>query len=192
MNILPRSFYLESPEIVAKKLLGKYLVRKIGYEMLVGKIVETEAYLSEGDKAAHGFRGKDARNASLYLSGGHAYVHQMRHHYLLDIVTQEEGVPSSVLIRAIEPIEGIETMKKFRKTDVERNIGNGPGKVGQAFGIDKTFEGIDITDSSSSLFIATGDTISLEDIASSPRIGISKATEKLLRFWIKGNPNVSR
>ena len=191
-NILNQEFYDKNPEIVAKALLGKYIVRKLGTVLLVGKIVETEAYLSLDDQAAHGFTGKSNRNKSLYKTAGHAYVHSMRQWFLLDIVTEKEDTPSSVLIRGIEPVEGIETMKKLRKTENLNNLTNGPSKFCQAFNINKDLDGIDVTSPASLVFISDSPThIPDNEISVSHRIGISKSVDMPLRFWIKDNSFVS-
>ena len=191
-SILPRSFYNRNPKVVARALLGKYLVRKIDGIFLVGKIVETEAYLSSGDSAAHNFKGKTNRNKSLYKDAGHAYVHSMRQYHLLDVVVEGEEIPGSVLIRGIEPVQGIEEMKKFRHKKELENLTNGPGKVCDAFRITKELDGIDMTNLKSGLFISDGVTVSKGKIKVSSRIGISTAKESLLRFWIVDNQFVSR
>jgi DNA-3-methyladenine glycosylase len=185
-SILGREFYNRSPEQVAKGLLGKYVVRKIKDELLVGKITETEAYLSSGDEAAHSFKGETKRTKSLYKNAGHAYVHSMRQWNLLDVVTEGIGIPSSVLIRAVEPCEGIETMQKNRTTRENKNLTNGPGKFCQAFQIDKKCDGIDIASKDSVLFITDSEEkIPFDHIGISGRIGISKSKDMPLRFWIK-------
>lgn len=192
-KILPHSFYNRKPTVVARALLGTYIVRKIGRNVLVGKIVETEAYLSTADPAAHGFNGKTNRNKSLYKRAGHAYVHRMRQWHLLDVVTEKEHVPSSVLIRAVEPIEGMKIMKKFRSIDDIQNLTNGPGKFCHAFHITMELDGVDVTREKSALFLAAPKSaLPSKSIGVSSRIGISKGTEMQLRFWIKGNAFVSR
>lgn len=192
-NILPTAFYNRPPEIVARELLGKIIVRKLEHQIVRGRIVETEGYLARGDEAAHGFGGKTKRNASLYKDAGHAYVHGMRQYFLLDIVTEEIGVPSSVLIRAVEPLQGIEYMKALRGIDVVEHLASGPGKFCIAFEINKELDGIDITNSRAPLYIeGESDSDPSLRIEKSGRIGISRAKDFPLRFWIKGNPYVSR
>jgi DNA-3-methyladenine glycosylase len=191
-NSIERRFYDRDPIEVAKSLLGKYLVRNSEGQILVGKIVETEAYLPEGDEAAHNFKGETKRNRSLYKEAGHLYVHAMRHHFLMDIVVQGKGVPGSVLIRAFEPVSGIEQMKRNRKTEEETNIASGPGKVCQALHIKKEQDGIDITSGDGLYLSYSGEEPAPNQIASSSRIGISKAKDKPLRFWIKDNPHISK
>jgi len=191
-NILPRNFYDRNPEKVARDILGKYLVRKTESEFLVGKIVEVEAYLPKGDSASHNFKGPTNRNKSLYKNAGHAYVHSMRQYRLLDIVTQGEGAPGSVLVRAVEPIEGIDTMEKIRGEFNLEKLANGPGKICDAFKIRKDFDGMDLTDSKQELYIVDGETIPKTMIAVSARIGISSAQDAMLRFYVKGSKSLSR
>ncbi|MBX4198240.1 DNA-3-methyladenine glycosylase [Candidatus Parcubacteria bacterium] len=180
-TIIPRKFYDRDPVIVAQQLLGKFLVRKIGDKYLVGLITETEAYLPSGDAAAHNFKGKTKRNESLYKEAGHAYVHSMRQYFLFDVVTEGADKPGSVLIRAIEPIEGIDGIK----TD-------GPGKVCIALSINRTLDGTDITNPESEIFIAQGEKDILHEITTSSRIGISNAKDMPLRFHITENIHVSK
>ncbi len=191
-NIITKDFYDRDPVAVAKDLLGKFLIRTINGKVLVGKIVETEAYLAEGDEAAHNFKGETNRNKSLYKEAGHLYIHSMRHHFLMDIVVQGKDVPGSVLIRAFEPMQGVEQMKNNRNTKEITNIASGPGKVCQALQINKEQDGIDITSGKWLYLSETIENVPPEQIMSSGRIGISKAADKPLRFWIKGNSHVSK
>jgi len=114
---LDRTFFLPRTESLAKALLGKLLVRRLRRQILVGRIVEVEAYLSHGDKAAHSFRGKTKRTRVLHGKPGRAYIFQLRNHYCLNVVAEPQDFPGCVLIRAIEPIEGITKMKKLRGID---------------------------------------------------------------------------
>ncbi len=191
-EVLTKKFYNRNPQLVAQELLGKLIVRKLNKTILVGKVVETEAYLSSGDSAAHNFKGQTNRNKSLYKNAGHLYVHSMRQWHLVDIVTEGVGVPSSVLIRAVEPLEGVEQMKKFRKTEDLLNLTSGPSKFCQAFSISKELDGVDITESDSELFLITNKNISSKEISTSGRVGISRAKDMPLRFWITDNPYISR
>lgn len=191
-KIIPSKFYENYPVDVAKHILGKYLVRVIDGIILVGKIVETEAYLPFGDDAAHNAKGKTRRNRSLFQAAGRAYIHSMRQYCLLDIVTEGTNDPGSVLIRAVEPIEGIEIMKTNRCTDKLLNLCSGPGKLCRAFAITRDFDGIDMTSCNAILFTADCDApVPTDQIVASTRIGISKAKEKLLRFTIKDSPFIS-
>lgn len=189
---LPRSFYEEAPEKVARKLLGKMMIRRFEGKLLSGIIVEVEAYLSENDPASHNFKGKTKRNTVLFGEAGHAYVHSMRQYYLIDIVTESIDNPSSVLIRALEPIEGLVEMQITRRTSDPLKLASGPSRLCQALSIDKVLNGQDVTDSESPLIITSADVSKSQRLISvSPRIGISKASDSLLRFYIKDNPHVS-
>ena len=179
-TIIPRTFYDRSPINVAQELLGKFLVRRMDDKYLVGIITETEAYLASGDSAAHNFKGMTKRNESLYKAAGHTYIHSMRGWNLIDVVTEGIDIPSSVLIRAIEPLEGIEGPT------------NGPGKVCKALSITLNLNGIDITNPNSEIFIARGEKEVLHEITSSSRVGISSAKDMPLRFYLAGNISVSK
>ncbi len=184
-NVITREFYQRETSLVAQELLGKYLVRKIDANLLVGKIVETEAYLGENDPAAHGFKGRTQRNAVLFGEAGIAYVYSIHRYYCFNIVTETIGIASGVLVRAIKPIEGIEIMKQFRGAETGKGFTNGPGKVCQAFDITRELNGVDVTSSKSSLFITEGERVPFDLIEISERIGISKAKDLLLRYCIK-------
>lgn len=191
-KVLDRKFYTHKPEKVAKSLLGQILVRHLDGKILTGRIVECEAYLAFDDEASHNYHGQSERNKSMYKSGGHIYVHTSRHHTLMDIVTEGEDQPSSVLIRAIEPMAGLEIMKQARGRVKLEQLTNGPGKLCQAFHIIKEMDGLDITYSTSKLYIIAGEKIPEENIGVSGRIGITKAIDKPLRFWLKSSPFISR
>lgn len=186
------TFYQHNPTLVAQELLGKHLIRTIGDVELIGMIVETEAYLAENDLASHAIRGRTFATASLYLDGGHAYVHRIHKYHCFDVVTETKDMGGSVLIRAVQPIHGIEIMKKFRKTDNLTELTSGPGKLCLAFDIDKSFDGIDLRNKLSELRICEGVQIPENMILRSERIGISRSTEEKLRFFIKDNAFVSR
>lgn len=194
MKPLPRSFYSRNTVTVARELLGKYLLRRIGRKVLVGKIVETEAYF-EDDPASHSFRGKTPRCAPMFEEPGHAYVYFIYgNHYCLNVVTEKHGTAGAVLIRAIEPVKGIDVMFKLRgkpKGEMEKKIfdlTNGPGKLTQAFKIDRTHNRADLTKGDPVIMKGGHEKI---PIARSGRIGISQASDKLYRFYIKGNSFVS-
>ncbi len=191
MKKLPRSFYLRSTPQIAKDLLGKYIVRRWKRKKLVGKIVETEAYC-EGDPASHSYRGKTRRNEVMFWEGGRLYVYfTYGMHFCANVVTREGGVGEAVLIRAVEPIEGIEVMMKNRfqvsssKLQVVSNLTNGPAKFCEAFRIARKENGTDLTENE--IYIANGEKISANKIGRSPRIGIRNGREKRWRFFVKGN-----
>jgi len=199
---LPRSFYLQPTIQVAQELLGKYFIRRTGRGLLIGKIVEVEAYRSS-DPASHSFRGKTARNSVMFYEGGHLYVYfTYGMHFCANIVTGKEGIGEAVLIRAVEPLTGIEIMKKNRRSPIKSlnlksldhkiliNLTNGPAKFCQAFDISREENGTDLL--GSEISIVDGEPIPSKLIKRSSRIGIHSGLEKKWRFFIKGNPWVSR
>lgn len=190
MKILSAEFYNRPSDIVAKELLGKILVRNLENVRISGRIVEVEAYLPFVDEAAHSFKGKTKRNQSLFKAAGHAYVHSIHTQNCLDVVTDKVDIPGSVLIRALEPIDGIEKMKEFRNKENLYDLTSGPGKLTKALNITKELDGVDLI-ASQALFIVD-DGFVAKDIFSGERIGISKAKDKQLRFYLKGNNFVSR
>ncbi len=192
---LPRSFYLRLTLTIAKELLGKFLCRKAGKKLLIGKIVEVEAYLGEKDPASHAYRGKTKRNEVMFRQGGHLYVYfTYGMHFCANVVTEEKGIGHAILLRGIEPVEGIETMRRNRKFTRERkdnqNLTNGPAKLCEAFGIAREQNGTDLL--GSNIFITEGERIPKSKIGVSSRIGIRHGTEKQWRFYIKENQFVSR
>lgn len=196
---LPRSFYRRDSIHLARRLLGQRLVRVLDGQRLGGTIVETEAYLGVPDRAAHTFGGRHtARNASMWLDGGHAYVYfTYGMHHCLNVVAGQTGEPIAVLLRAIEPTEGLERMYRHRpaaRTDAD--LCSGPGKLCAALGIDRQLDGADLT-TSTELFIeqVRRRSVPLTAIATSPRIGVAYAGEwasRPLRFHLRDNPHVSR
>ena len=198
--ILPRAFFNRSPEIVGRELLGKLLIRRDGRRLLAGRIVEDEAYLGSEDPAAHAFAGKTARNAVLFGPPGHAYVYFIYgNHYCLNVSCMPEGYGEGVLFRAIEPVFGMDAMARARGLELPaaptaaqlRMISSGPGRMSQALDITRERDnGKDLTSSDSDLWFADGG-FRPEKIAATPRIGITKAVERPLRFVIAGNPFVS-
>src|SRR4030095_2211918 len=142
---LPRSFYERSTVVVAKQLLGKYLVRKHPKGNTVGRIVETEAYVGPQDLACHASKGRTARTEVMFGPAGHAYVYFIYGFYnMLNLVTERQDHPAAVLIRAAEPVTGIHLMESRRRNGALRNLASGPGKLCQAFGIDRSLNGADL------------------------------------------------
>ena len=173
---------------VAQEILGKILVHKTEKGTLRGKIVEVEAYLGLNDPGAIGFRRVKNIPKALLMPAGYTFVYfTYGNHWMLN-VNAKTGKLGAVLIRALEPLEGIEIMKNNRGISDVKNLTNGPGKLTQAFGIDRRHNGLDLT--RDELFVEDSDEI--VEIAKSTRIGISKGTSKLLRFYIKGNKFVSK
>ena len=200
MQKLPRSFYTRKTVTVAKELLGKIFVRTLRNKTLSGKIVETEAYLFN-DPASHSFRGMTERNKFMFGEGGFLYVYfTYGMHYCSNVVTNKEGIGEAVLIRAVEPIEGIDVMIKNRfkgkdQTNLKdglhlQNLTNGPAKVAQAFALTTKQSGTDLN--GETIFIKEGDTITRSKIITTTRIGISAGKEEQRRFYIKNNPWVSK
>jgi len=202
-RILPRKFYLDPPDVVARGLLGKLLVREYEtgsgarkkIERLSGRIVEVEAYFGLDDPAAHAFAGKTVRNAVLFGPPGFAYVYFIYGmHFCLNFSCEAEGHGAGVLLRALEPVEGLETMARMRGLAPHANpklLTSGPGRLCQALGIVReTHNGIDVTRADSGLYVEN-DRHGPVDVAVSRRIGIRKAAERPLRFTIAGNRFVS-
>ena len=195
-KLLPRSFYLDPPDIVARRLLGKLIARRLNGQSLTGRIVEIEAYLGLDDPAAHAYAGKTARNAVLFGPPGFAYVYFIYGmYYCLNISCQPEGHAGCVLIRALEPVKGIATMARLRKLPANaapRLLTSGPGRLCQALDITRAaHNGLDVTRRTSPLQVLDDD-YEPGLVRETARIGISKAVEQPLRFVIEGNPFVSR
>ncbi|MDP4175135.1 MAG: DNA-3-methyladenine glycosylase [Bacteroidota bacterium] len=194
---LSRDFYTRELLTVAKELLGKKFVRLSNNNlMLSGKIVEVEAYDGSVDQAAHTFKGKTPRNEVMFGQGGYLYVYfTYGMYYCCNIVTGNENEGKAVLIRAIEPLEGIVQMavNRFQKDFINdkelRNLANGPGKLCMAFGITKEYNGTDLL--GERIFLLDQKKIPEENIISTTRIGITKSVELPWRFYIKNNPYVS-
>jgi len=195
MARLERDFYQRSTLAVARELLGQRLVRVIDSERLSGLIVEVEAYIGEDDAACHAARGRTPRNEVMYGPPGHAYVYFIYGmHHCLNVVTEGEGFPAAVLIRALEPLVGLEIMRCHRSGKPDRELTNGPAKLCQALAIKMDFNGVDLC-TSEVLFMEEGRRVAQEEIGASPRIGI-KADELAKsvpwRFYLQGNDFVSR
>ena len=186
---LSQSFYLTDPAQVAQGLLGKFLFRGSPQGITQGKIVETEAYYGKGDPGSHAFRGKTPRSSIMWGKPGIAYVYfTYGRHYLFNVVVEKEGIPGAVLIRAVEPLEGIELMRKRRNVDRLKDLTRGPARLTQAFDITIEENGIDLTQGN--LLIKEGQEERFS-IVTTTRIGIKKGEELPLRFYIKGNRFVS-
>lgn len=174
VTILPREFYNQPTLQVARELLGQRLVRILDGQRLSGIITETEAYIGEEDLGCHAHSGKTKRNAIMYGLQGHAYVYfTYGMHWCLNAVTEEEGFPAAVLIRAIQPEEGIETLLRRRNG---RDT-NGPAKLTQALGIDGTLNGVNLCDRAAGLWIEVGNSIPDEAVTISPRVGLYTVPE---------------
>lgn len=181
--VLKRSFYERPTLEVARKLLGKILKHKSPQGITSGKIVEAEAYIGPDDPACHASKGRTPRNEVMFGQPGHAYVYfNYGMYYLLNVVTEREGFPAAVLIRAIEPTEGIELMSTRRRCFELTQLANGPGKLCVAMGIDKSLNGADLC--GSALIIEDGQEYSDASILWAPRIGIKHGRDKLWRCYV--------
>jgi DNA-3-methyladenine glycosylase len=196
-SILPREFYDRDPRTASRELLGKVLVRRAGRKFLKGRIVEVEAYLGEGDPAAHAAAGRTPRNEALFGPPGHAYVYFIYgNHWCFNVSCLPDGIGGGVLFRALEPLEGIKDMARQRhvtlSTDRDlRLLTSGPGRLAQAFGITRERDNNkDLTSRRSDLWIAD-DGFKPPRVIECPRIGITKAADLPLRYLIADNPFVS-
>lgn len=204
---IKRPFFSCPARQVAENLLGKRLVRVLDGKRIAGVIVETEAYCDtdERDLACHGDRANEGRptkrTAVMFGPPGYAYVYfTYGMHWMFNIVTGEQAKPNAVLIRAIEPVEGLEKMRAFRKSTLRNRpdieLTNGPAKLAQALAINNSHNGIDICDSNSPIWIEELPAGVAGEIRTGPRIGLGKTPEPWFsvpwRYWIDGNPYVSR
>ena len=175
---------------LARYLIGKTVVRDLPGGRIAGRIVETEAYL-KGDAASHFFRGPTPRNKSIYLAHGHAYVYFCYGvHFMLNVSAERAGAGGGVLIRAIEPIEGIESMEARRGKMRLLDLARGPGKLAAALGIAKRHDGMDLCAANGELWLGAA-VRPRGKIATSVRIGITKDAHRMLRFYERGSPYVS-
>ncbi|WP_447956229.1 DNA-3-methyladenine glycosylase [Vreelandella sp. EE7] len=190
---LPRRFYDRDTLLVARELLGCQLVRRVGDELVAATIVETEAYRGAADSACHAHRRKTPRTEAMFGPPGHAYVYLVYGmHWLLNIVTQPEGNPCAVLVRAVEPAVNEEAMRYYRPIQ-GKALCNGPGKLTRALQIDKSLYGEDMTQPET-LWVTQGKAV--ERISSGPRVGIDYAApadrDAPWRLWVVDNPWVSK
>lgn len=197
---LPRDFYARPPAEVAQALLGMRLVRVLAGERLAGRIVEVEAYNGEDDPASHAARGPTPRSQIMYGPPGFAYVYFIYGmHHCLNVVTQDEGQPSAVLIRALEPVEGIERMRRIRwmrliRGRPDRELTSGPGRLCQALGITRDQNGMDLCDGNV-LFIEADEGVPAGEVVVTARIGVRGnewARTVPWRFTVGQSPFLSR
>jgi DNA-3-methyladenine glycosylase len=186
---LERSQVPRDTVALARHLLGKVLVRRFGRQLVTGRIVETEAYL-QGDPACHAFRGMTARNRSLYLDVGHAYVYLCYGtSWMLNVSSEDAGTGEGVLLRALEPLSGIERMRRGRESVRIADIARGPGRLAAAFGIDRRHDGIDLF-RRGELWIGS-DGSDVGPIGESVRIGLTKGADARLRYYLVGSDYLS-
>ncbi len=191
-SLLPVEFYSRNTLVVAREVLGKVLVREIQGALLKGVIVEAEAYREADDPASHAYRGPTNRNRVMFGRAGAAYVYfTYGNHYCLNFVTEREGVAGAVLIRAVEPTEGVELMMVNRQVADVRNLTNGPGKLTKALSINREHNGLDLT-LGKDLFVTQPDNPPPMEIGRSRRIGVKDGADKPWRFYVVNNPFISK
>jgi DNA-3-methyladenine glycosylase len=187
---LPRQFFVRDPVVLARDLLGRVLFYKTSKGLLAGRIIETEAYTGEDDPASHAFRGRTARNAVMFGPAGHAYVYfTYGMHHCLNVTAEASGTAGAVLLRALEPLAGVEIMRAHGDHGPEVRVLSGPGKVGRAFGLTLADNGRDFT--RGPLGLAAGSPVPDGGVARSRRIGISRAVDLPYRFMVIGSRSVS-
>lgn len=190
---LDLDFYAQPTLEVARRLIGTLLVHESPRGRLSGRIVEAEAYIAPEDAACHAYRGETPRNRVMFGPPAHAYVYvSYGMHDMLNVVTEEVGIAAAVLIRAVEPVEGIAMMAQNRGFDASvarpRNLTNGPGRLCQAMGIGRALNGSDLTRAPLYILPAAGDDLPL---VQTTRIGITRSVELPWRFYLLGSPDVS-
>ena len=190
-RVLARNFYERDPALVARGLLGKMLVRRLNSQILCGKIVETEAYYGENDPASKAYKGRKMFNELMFMDVGKAFIYMVHGNWLLNIVAHSKGDVGAILLRAIEPLQGVEIMMKNRGVRDLSALTSGPGKLTKALAITKKLNGLDVTKEDSELTVAEANLESFE-VVSSHRIGVKFDLPQELRFYIKGNKFVSK
>ncbi len=191
--VLPREFYGRPSLEVAPELLNKLVVRPDGR---AGRIIEVEAYAGRSDPASHAYRGRTERNATMFGHPGHLYVYfSYGVHWCANVVTGVEGEASAVLLRALHPVAGLPLMRAARwttqKRQVDRDLCRGPGRLCQALGIDRSFDGADLTGGGGAIWLADDGVVPPVTPAASPRVGISSAQDRLWRFSLPDHDGVS-
>jgi len=189
---LGQEFFERDARALAPALLGTILASGSGPRFCAGRIVECEAYLSEGDPASHSFRGRTPRNAAMFARAGTAYVYAIYGmHLCFNVVSGARGVGEAVLVRALEPLIGLEWMRARRTVERERDLCRGPARLVEALAIERAHDGSSLLRGPLSLW-SDGTRIAPRDIATAPRIGITRAAERELRFALRGSPWLSR
>lgn len=184
------TFYARDQEVVAQELLGKRVIRRLNAQVLEGLIVETEAYYGQEDPASRAYHGRKHYNALMWETPGRVFIYNVHKYWMLNIVAHAPNQVGAVLIRALEPLEGIEAMQRNRPVTRLVNLTNGPGKLTTALQIDRSVNGVFVTACESTLFVAESDRI--PEVGRSHRIGVRRDLERPLRFFVPGNPYVSR
>jgi DNA-3-methyladenine glycosylase len=187
---LPRSFYERDARVVAKALLGKLLVRDDGR---AARIVEVEAYLGQHDPGSHAFRGPTGRNSTMFGPGGHLYVYfTYGMHWCANAVCGEVGEGTAVLLRAAAPLDGIELMRAARPGRRDVELANGPAKLCQALGLDRSFDGADLVTGDRGVMVVDDGTRPPQRPGTSTRVGLANGREHPWRWWVPADPHVSR
>jgi DNA-3-methyladenine glycosylase len=189
MHPLPRSFYSRRTDIVARDLLCKILVRRIGDDLLGGVIVETEAYFGGDDPASRAFNGLKEYNRVMFEEPGRLFIYNVHKYWMLNFIAHDDGV-GGILIRAIEPTIGLKTMQRNRQVKNPQDLTSGPGKLTLALGVDKCLNGVDATSESSPVYVL-GNKLEFE-IGTSHRIGVTRDLPENYRYYIKNNEFVSK
>ena len=190
--ILEEKFYLSSPDEVARRLLGKILVRRLGNSIISGIIVEDEAYFGINDPASRARKGGDLRK-TMYGNVGIALIYGIHRQWMFNVVAHNPFEGGAVLIRALEPLEGTELMKKFRKAKRVEELTSGPGRLTQALSINKSFHKKPLYVKAYGLWIEDGGIqLDKSEIFKSHRIGVSKDLSEPYRFGVKGSPYISK
>jgi len=189
---LPETFFARDTKRVARDLLGAYMAHFSPEGLTVGKVVETEAYLGRHDPACHSARGPTARNAVMFGPAGFLYVYLIYGmYYCVNVTTDGAEVPAAVLLRALEPVAGVELMGQRRGTSHIRQLCRGPGRLARAMGIDRSLNGTSAVDGPVRFYPPLPGE-ARPDIVAAPRIGVREAVDWPLRFYIRDNPFVSR
>ena len=190
--MLPTDFFQQPTLDLARDLLGRDFVRHLNGVVLKGRIVEVEAYHQDGDQAAHSYSGKTKRNQVMFTAPGALYVYFIyRMHFCMNVVSEAEGVGAAVLIRAIEPLQGVDEMQRLRGDKVRpKNLTNGPARACQALAINRDQDGASLL--GPELYLEVGEPPGPSQIVTGPRIGITKSVDLPWRFCIKGHPYLSK
>ena len=188
-RVLPRDFYARGPEVVARELLGKTLVRVSEGVRFGGVIVETEAYHGEGDPASRAFHGRKTYNSMMWAEPGLAFVYNVHKYWMLNVIAHGAGEVGGVLFRAIEPAFGVEAMRVNRPVVRGEELTSGPGKLSLALGVTRALSGVSVTNGGSPVHILDAPTL---PCATSHRIGVTRDLTEELRFYVPGNAFVSR
>ena len=191
LKVLTHDLYGHSTPKVARDLLGKLLVRTLGRRRIVGRIVETEAYPAKGDPACHAARGKSKSNAAMFGPPGRAYVYPIHSRHCFNVVTEADGIGAAVLIRAVEPLEGIDLMQKHRQREKPLELARGPARLCEAFAIDRQLDHWNLATGRQLWLADNGTAFADHNVCSSPRIGVTSANELHLRYFRADCPYVS-